>query len=90
MTDFATPEQVVNRALEGDTDAARYILRECAEFLQIETLIPAPYARYLAASFLELLEGKDADVALGTRAKKPGRPPGAVTHEKVELVACNG
>jgi hypothetical protein len=79
----AAAKQMVAAARDGDTEAARDILREFTEAVELSSQsswrgsIPWHCASHLADAFRKIVtNGTDAALALGIRPKKAGRPPG--------------
>lgn len=79
-------------AREGSTEAARDILREFAEAVQLSSKgaqavpIPRVCAEFLAESFRQILnDDADAEHALCLRARKAGRPRGSGSKDRDPL-----
>lgn len=88
-------------AREGDTQAAREILHEIADVLEIaardisiptslgDLILPWECAEYVAQSFRKILDrNEDAAKALGLKTARAGRPRGTKTHDEVRLAAA--
>lgn len=86
------------KAREGDTEAAREILKDFVFAIdernermwpRIGPPVHWDYARYLADAFTRILDGVDAAVALGVKNSSPGRRRGAGnTHDLKGLAAA--
>lgn len=73
----------------GDTAAARDILRETADAIELGAAIPEECAQYVANAFRKILDhAVDADKALGLKGATAGRPKGAKTFDDVKLGAA--
>lgn len=85
----------VRLANEGDTEAARDILREFIHAVALAgddawpSQFPLAWVHYLAEAFRQILDDNaDPARALHLRAPKAGRPAGAKTHDEVRLGAA--
>lgn len=88
-------KELTDEARGGNTEAAIDILREFAEAVDISTEhgsqvhIPSAHSRYIAEAFRKIVDqDMDANLALGIKTSKAGRPKGKKTHNDVELAAA--
>ena len=88
-----TSFQLVTKARAGDADAARTILIRCyTAFLHCpnpgwQQGLESDFAIYLSEAIEAILDGADANKALGTKKSK-GRPTEDATGEKREAIAA--
>jgi len=87
--------EAVRLAGEGDTEAARDILRGFIEAALLTdqrdwpAQLPVAWVQYLADAFRQILDSDaDAARALGLKSSKAGRPQGTKTHDEVRLAAA--
>ena len=90
-----TAADTAQLAREGNTEAARDILRTFLEAVQLTSeqdwpaQIPWAFVQYLADAFRKITEeSADARLALGLKEHKAGRPAGSKTHDPVRLAAA--
>lgn len=83
----------VSAARAGDMDAAREILGDFVRSVRQHSKRSwrGPnhylYARYITDAFERILSGEPADIALGVRSSKAGRPKGLRTHDARAIAA---
>lgn len=94
---FPTAEGDVQRALGGNTESAAAILRDFVGSINerneriwpnIGPPIEWAYARYLADAFQKILDGTDANRALGIKIPRGGRRPGTGRLDEEALAAA--
>lgn len=89
-----TPAHTAKLAQEGNTEAARDILREFTEAVALTSehnwpaQIPWPFVQYIGEAFRKITqEEADPARALGIKVSRAGRPAGSKTHDEVQLAA---